>query len=44
MLHDKRILEAGPASVLAQSQHPFVYEFLRASGVAAVQKAAGGQA
>ena len=42
MLHDKRILEAGPASVLAASKHPFVYEFLRASGVAAVQKAAGG--
>jgi len=44
MLHNKRILEAGPASVLAASTDPFVYEFLRASGVSAVQKAAGDHA
>jgi phospholipid/cholesterol/gamma-HCH transport system ATP-binding protein len=44
MLHNKRILEAGPASVLAQSKDPFVYEFLRASGVGAVQKAEEGHA
>jgi phospholipid/cholesterol/gamma-HCH transport system ATP-binding protein len=43
MLHDKRILEAGPPEVIAASQHPFVYEFLRASGVGAVQQLAGGQ-
>lgn len=42
MLHDKRILEAGPAEVIAASKHPFVYEFLRASGVSAIQKLAGG--
>jgi phospholipid/cholesterol/gamma-HCH transport system ATP-binding protein len=41
MLHDKRILEAGPPEVLAQSRHPFVYEFLRASGVSAIQKVGG---
>ena len=45
MLHNKRILEAGPAAVIAGSQDPYVYEFLRASGVGAVQKlAAGGEA
>ncbi|MGN6107031.1 MAG: ABC transporter ATP-binding protein [Kofleriaceae bacterium] len=44
MLHDKRILAAGPASVIAASDHPFVYEFLRASGVSAIQKLAGGGA
>lgn len=44
MLHDKRILAAGPASVIAASEHPFVYEFLRASGVSAIQKLAGGGA
>ncbi len=44
MLHNKRILEAGPAEVIAASHDPYVYEFLRASGVSAVQKAAGGHA
>jgi phospholipid/cholesterol/gamma-HCH transport system ATP-binding protein len=44
MLHDKRILAAGPASVIAASEQPFLYEFLRASGVAAIQKLAGGNA
>ena len=42
MLHNKRILAAGPADVIASSTDPFVYEFLRASGVSAVQKLAGG--
>lgn len=41
MLHDKRVLEAGPAELIASSRDPYVYEFLRASGVAAVQSAAG---
>jgi phospholipid/cholesterol/gamma-HCH transport system ATP-binding protein len=44
MLHNKRILAAGPASVIAASSDPFVYEFLRASGVSAVGKLAGGEA
>ena len=46
MLHEKRILEAGPAEVIAGSRHPYIYEFLRASGVSAVQKLeqAGGSA
>ena len=42
ILHNKRILEAGPAEVIAASQDPYVYEFLRASGVSAVGKLAGG--
>lgn len=42
MLHDKRILAAGPAEAIAQSEQPFVYEFLRASGVSAIHKLAGG--
>jgi phospholipid/cholesterol/gamma-HCH transport system ATP-binding protein len=42
MLHNKRILTAGPADVIAGSKDPFVYEFLRASGVGAVQRLAGG--
>ncbi|MGE0872691.1 MAG: ABC transporter ATP-binding protein [Kofleriaceae bacterium] len=42
MLHNKRILAAGPAEVIAASTDPFVYEFLRASGVSAIQKLAGG--
>lgn len=41
MLHDKRVLEAGPVDLIASSRDPYVYEFLRASGVAAVQSAAG---
>ncbi len=41
MLHDKRVLQAGPAESIAASSDPYVYEFLRASGVAAVQRAAG---
>jgi phospholipid/cholesterol/gamma-HCH transport system ATP-binding protein len=44
MLHNKRILAAGPAQVIAQSEDPFVYEFLRASGVSAIGKLAGGNA
>lgn len=43
MLHDKRVLEAGPADVIAGSNDPYVYEFLRASGVAAVHRAAEAQ-
>ena len=39
MLHNKRILEAGPAEVIAASDDPFVYEFLRASGVSADRQA-----
>jgi phospholipid/cholesterol/gamma-HCH transport system ATP-binding protein len=44
MLNEKRIVAAGPADVIAQSTDPFIYEFLRASGVAAVGKLAGGVA
>ena len=44
VLHNKRILEAGPADVIAASDDPYIYEFLRASGVAAVEKLAGGAA
>ena len=44
MLHNKRILAAGPASVIAASTDPFVYEFLRASGVSAIGKLAEGGA
>jgi len=44
MLHDRQILEAGPPDVIASSPNPFVYEFLRASGVSAVQRLAGGGA
>ncbi len=47
MLHNKRILVAGPTDAIAASTDPYVYEFLRASGVSAVQKAseeAGGRA
>ncbi len=47
MLHNKRILVAGPTDTIAASTDPYVYEFLRASGVGAVQKAseeAGGRA
>ena len=40
MLHNKRILDAGPASLIAGSDDPYVYEFLRASGVSAVQTTA----
>lgn len=38
MLHEKKILVGGPAAVIAKSQHPFVYEFLHASGVSAIEK------
>ena len=38
ILHNKRILEAGPAEVIAASRDPYVYEFLRASGVSAIGK------
>jgi phospholipid/cholesterol/gamma-HCH transport system ATP-binding protein len=41
MLHNKRILEAGPTETIAASADPYVYEFLRASGVSAVQHKAG---
>lgn len=44
ILHNKRILEAGPAEVIAASRDPYIYEFLRASGVAAIGKLAGGHA
>ncbi len=45
MLYNKRILEAGTAAAIAGSTDPYVYEFLNASGVGAVQKlAAGGEA
>jgi len=43
MLHNRRVLEAGPADVIAGSTDPYVYEFLRASGVAAVHSAAGAE-
>jgi phospholipid/cholesterol/gamma-HCH transport system ATP-binding protein len=42
ILHNKRILEAGPAEVIAGSRDPYVFEFLRASGVSAIGKLAGG--
>ncbi len=42
ILHNKRILEAGPAQVIAASRDPYIYEFLRASGVSAIGKLAGG--
>ncbi len=42
MLHNKQILAAGPAEVIAGSTDPFIYEFLNASGVGAVQRIAGG--
>jgi phospholipid/cholesterol/gamma-HCH transport system ATP-binding protein len=38
MLHEKQILDAGTAAYIAGSQHPYVHEFLHASGVAAVDK------
>ncbi len=41
MLHDKKILEAGPADVIAKSQQPFLYDFLHASGVSAIDKLGG---
>lgn len=44
ILHKKRILEAGPAEVIAASSDPYIYEFLRASGVSAIGKLAGGHA
>jgi phospholipid/cholesterol/gamma-HCH transport system ATP-binding protein len=40
MLHNKRILAAGPAAVIAGSQDPYIHEFLNASGVGAVQNLA----
>jgi phospholipid/cholesterol/gamma-HCH transport system ATP-binding protein len=43
MLHNKRILAAGPAGAIAASRDPYVYEFLRASGVSAVQKLGGSE-
>ena len=44
MLNEKHIVAAGPADVIAQSRDPFIYEFLRASGVSAIGKLAGGTA
>lgn len=41
ILYQKRILEAGPADVIRQSQHPYTHEFLTASGVGAVHKLTG---
>jgi phospholipid/cholesterol/gamma-HCH transport system ATP-binding protein len=43
ILHGKRILEAGPAAVIAASKDPYVYEFLRASGVSEVSNLAEGE-
>lgn len=40
MLHNKKILAAGPARAIADSREPFVYEFLRASGVSRIGKLA----
>jgi phospholipid/cholesterol/gamma-HCH transport system ATP-binding protein len=40
MLYNKRILAAGPASLIAGSRDPYIHEFLNASGVGAVQKLA----
>ena len=42
MLHNKRILAAGPADVIAGSEDPYIHEFLNASGVGAVEKLAAG--
>ncbi len=44
MLHNKKILTAGPAAVIAQSEDPYIHEFLNASGVAAIGKLAGAPA
>ena len=44
MLHNKKILAAGPAEMIAQSTDPFIYEFLHASGVAAIAKLGGAPA
>jgi phospholipid/cholesterol/gamma-HCH transport system ATP-binding protein len=41
ILHNKRILEAGPAAVIHASRDPYIYEFLRASGVGPIGKLAG---
>jgi phospholipid/cholesterol/gamma-HCH transport system ATP-binding protein len=38
MLHQRKILEAGPVDVIAASRDPFVHEFLRASGVSAIPR------
>ncbi len=40
ILHEKKILEAGPTDAIAASEHPYVHEFLRASGVSAIGKLA----
>ena len=44
ILHNRKILEAGPADVIAASRDPYIYEFLRASGVSAIGKLEGGHA
>ncbi len=44
ILHNKKILEAGPAQVIHASRDPYIYEFLRASGVGPIGKLAGSQA
>ncbi|MBA3538516.1 MAG: ABC transporter ATP-binding protein [Deltaproteobacteria bacterium] len=42
ILHQKKILAAGPSEVIAASEDPYIYEFLRASGVSAIGKLASG--
>jgi phospholipid/cholesterol/gamma-HCH transport system ATP-binding protein len=44
MLHNKKILAAGSAKDIAQSEDPFIYEFLHASGVSAIAKLGGAPA
>ncbi len=44
MLHNKKILTAGPAAVIARSEDPYIHEFLNASGVAAIGKLGGAPA
>ena len=39
MLHEKKILCAGTPQAIAKSDLPYVHEFLRASGIAAVERA-----
>lgn len=44
MLHNKKILASGTAKDIAQSEDPFIYEFLHASGVSAIAKLGGAPA
>jgi len=43
MLHDKKILAAGPAEVIRASRNPTLHEFLSASGVTNVHKLQPGE-